>query len=72
MSHVKTGGRQAHLVGSLAAPNGRKAMELSLNVLGDGLAELPDGETGERYNWIGHIIEKMREHPDLELRKDGD
>ena len=32
----------------------------------------PDGETGERHNWIIHIIEAMRSHPDLEVKKDGD
>jgi hypothetical protein len=47
-------------------------MELSIDVLGEALPELPDGETGERYHWIIHVIEKLRDHPDLELRKDGD
>ena len=64
--------RRAHLVGSLAAPDARQAMELSLDVLGDRLPELPDGETGDRYHWLVHAIDQLRNHPDLELRKDGD
>jgi hypothetical protein len=32
---------------------------------------LPDGETGERYHWIIHIIEGLRQHPDLEVKRDG-
>ena len=46
-------------------------MEEALRAVG-GVAELPDGETGERFHWIIHIIEGLRDHPDLELRSDGD
>ena len=44
----------------------------ALERLGPRLRSLPDGETGDRRNWIIHIIESMRAHPDLELVKDGD
>jgi hypothetical protein len=64
--------RGAHLVGSLPAPDARAAMEQSLERLGDRLRTLPDGETGERHHWIIHIIEGLRDHPDLELKRDGD
>jgi hypothetical protein len=47
-------------------------MDQALAVLGRGMRSLPDGETGERRNWIIHIIERLRDHPDLELRKHGD
>ena len=47
-------------------------MDQALAVLGRGLRSLPDGETGERHHWIIHIIEGLRSHPDLELRKQGD
>jgi hypothetical protein len=47
-------------------------MELCLASVGDWLGALPDGETGDRFHWIIGTIEKLREHPDLELRKDGD
>ena len=36
------------------------------------MRSLPDGETGDRHHWIIHIIEGLRDHPDLELRKQGD
>jgi hypothetical protein len=64
--------RHAHLVGSLAAPDARQAMELSLDVLGDRLVALPDGETGVRCQWLVNAVDKLRDHPDLQLRKDGD
>jgi hypothetical protein len=46
-------------------------MQQALEALGPGLSSLPDGETGERFHWIIHIIEGLREHPDFELVKDG-
>jgi len=69
---MEPGPRKAHLVGSLAASDGRQAMELSLEVLGDQLDGLPDGETGERSRWIIHLLEALRNHPDLAVKKDGD
>jgi len=47
-------------------------MELALSELGPTVDMLPDGETGERLNWIQKIIEGMREHPDIELVQEGD
>jgi hypothetical protein len=64
--------RSAHLVGSLPGSDADDAMRLALTTLGSSLHSLPDGETGDRHNWIIHIIESMRTHPDLELKKDGD
>lgn len=64
--------RSAHLVGSLPGGDADDAMRLALNTLGASLQTLPDGETGERHNWIIHIIEAMRTHPDLEVKKEGD
>jgi hypothetical protein len=46
-------------------------MSQALELLGPHLSSLPDGETGERRNWIIHIIEGFRTHPDLELTSDG-
>jgi hypothetical protein len=63
--------RDAHLVGSFPAPDARAAMRLALDVLGDRLQVLPDGETGERHHWIIHIVEGLRQHPDLEVKRDG-
>jgi hypothetical protein len=64
--------RDAHLVGSLPGPTPDAAMATALDILGPYLRSLPDGETGERRNWIISIIESLRDHPDLELRKAGD
>ena len=64
--------RDAHLVGSLPGTTPAEAMSTALEVLGPYLRSLPDGETGERRNWIVSIVDGLRGHPDLELRKDGD
>ncbi|MEP6799870.1 MAG: hypothetical protein ABI890_17055, partial [Lapillicoccus sp.] len=32
----------------------------------------PDGETGERQNWIVSIVDGLAEHPDLERERSGD
>ncbi len=64
--------RHAHLVGSIPGDTPREAMQLAMTTLGPQLRSLPDGETGERRNWIISIIESLRAHPDLELAKEGD
>jgi hypothetical protein len=64
--------RSAHLVGSLPASNPREAMSTALDILGPHLHSLPDGETGARRNWIISIVEGLRNHPALEVRRDGD
>jgi hypothetical protein len=64
--------RHAHLVGSIPAADPASAMRLAMDALGPLLRTLPDGETGERRNWIIHVIESLRSHPDLELAKGGD
>lgn len=47
-------------------------MRLAMATLGPQLRSLPDGETGERRNWIISIIEGLRTHADLELTREGD
>jgi hypothetical protein len=64
--------REAHLVGSLPGPTAAAAMSTALQILGPHLRSLPDGETGERRNWVISIIEGLRHHRDLELSKPGD
>lgn len=66
------GERHAHLVGSLPGGSAEEAMGLALQRLGPLLLSLPDGETGERRNWIISSIEALRAHPDLELASEGD
>lgn len=61
----------AHLVGSLPGESSEEAMRGALERLGPHLRWLPDGETGPRRDWIIHIIDSFRSHPDLELRREG-
>ena len=63
--------RIAHLVGSIPLDSAEEAMTEALERLGPNLRWLPDGETGERTNWIIHIVESFRRHPDLELTSEG-
>jgi hypothetical protein len=63
--------RHAHLVGSTPFDNADEAMDLALTRLAGRLRTLPDGETGERRNWIIHIVESLRQHPDLEVAREG-
>ena len=73
MRHVASSPlRGALLVGSIPAADAEQAMTEALMRLGPQLHALPDGETGERQNWIIHILESFRRHADLELAKDGD
>lgn len=64
--------RRSHLVGTIPAPGPREAMELALDELGPSLDMLPDGETGQRLNWVKEFIDNLRQHPDLELTEEGD
>ena len=47
-------------------------MRTALEILGPRLRSLPDGETGERRNWVISIIESLRNHRDLQFKKTGD
>lgn len=65
--------RHVHLVGTVPADDAKAAFELFATELGDRLPPwVPDGETGDRLNWIQRIIESLRSHPDLRLARDGD
>ncbi|MGH3692538.1 MAG: hypothetical protein ACRDRX_00785 [Pseudonocardiaceae bacterium] len=64
--------RSLHLVGSIPADDAGTAMREALTRFGPHLRSVPDGETGERRNWINHIIESFRSHPDLQVATEGD
>jgi hypothetical protein len=64
--------RGLHLVGSYPADTTDDAMNEIMELAGPYLTSLPDGETGERRNWVATIVESMRLHPDLEVRREGD
>ncbi|WP_146167684.1 hypothetical protein [Micromonospora sp. MH33] len=63
--------RKTHLVGTIPAESPRGAMQWALSQLGDSLDMVPDGET-HRPDWVLHIVEELRTHPDFELTRDGD
>lgn len=64
--------REAHLVGSLPGASAAEAMGTALELLGPHLRSLPDGETGERRNWVISVVEGLRTHPAFEPAKPGD
>lgn len=47
-------------------------MTQALRTVGPALRHLPDGETGDRVDWIASTVRRLREHPDLEVARDGD
>lgn len=68
---MSSNGRATHLVGSIPAADTTEAMGMARDLLDGRLRWLPDGETGERFHWVVNIIENLRDHPDLEVAKDG-
>jgi hypothetical protein len=64
--------RAAHLVGSTPFADADEALDLFFQRLAPHLRWMPDGETGDRQNWIIGILESFREHPDLEPARPGD
>lgn len=64
--------RAVHLVGSIPAPSTAAALVMVKQYVGERLrCCVSDGETGERWDWLARIIDHLREHPDLELVRDG-
>jgi hypothetical protein len=64
-------GRKTLLVGSIPAGTAEQAMTQALGELGPHLRYLPDGETGERDRWVVSMVETLRRHPDLTVRREG-
>lgn len=65
--------RRVHLVGTVPADDARSAFDLFASTLDGHLPPwIPDGETGDRLDWIQRIIDGLRDHPDLRLARDGD
>ena len=61
--------RNVHVVGSVPLANATQVFETLAAALGPKLKRLPDGETGERLNWVGHL-EKVIEQNDALERED--
>jgi len=58
--------RHVHLVGSVPLRNAREVFATVSGVLGSRLKRIPDGETGERSDWITWLEPAFSENPGLE------
>lgn len=61
--------RGAHLVGSVALDSAEDVFDAAGTHLGSHLRRIPDGEPGERYNWVVFQAGVLDRHPDVELGK---
>jgi methionine synthase II (cobalamin-independent) len=58
--------RHIHLVGSVPMADAREVFETVSAALGPGLLRIPDGETGERLDWITWLEPLFASHPAME------
>jgi hypothetical protein len=58
--------RHVHLVGSVPLADAREVFETTSAVLGPRLKRIPDGETGERSDWITWLEPAFADNPALE------
>jgi hypothetical protein len=58
--------RNVHLVGSVPLANAHDVFVAVSGALGPRLRRIPDGETGERSDWIAHLEPIFADHPALE------
>jgi hypothetical protein len=58
--------RNVHLVGSVPLANAHEVFATVSSALGPRLLRIPDGETGERSDWIAHLEPIFANHPALE------
>lgn len=56
-----------HLVGSVPLADAQQVFRAVCARLGPRLRRLPDGETGERANWIRCILAMLAAHPAMEI-----
>src|SRR5215207_7729219 len=64
---IRTEPYGVHLVGSFPLPDAEAVFRTASAVLGQHLRRLPDGETGDRANWILWQLPNLRSHPQLEV-----
>ena len=57
--------RGVHLVGSVPLQNAEEVFHTASSILGERLRRLPDGETGERSDWIGWQFAVLAHAPQL-------
>src|SRR5215469_13620898 len=60
--------RGVHLVGSVPLANAEEVFRTASSILGERLHRIPDGETGERTNWIGWQFNFLARNPNFEVR----
>lgn len=59
--------RGVHLNGSIPLANADEVFRVTSSILGERLHRIPDGETGDRTNWIGWQAGFIARNPSLEL-----
>ena len=59
-------GHNIHIVGSIPLADAQTVFETVAAALGPKLLRLPDGETGDRLNWISWLADLFDAHPDFE------
>lgn len=60
-------GLQAHLVGSVPLADSASVFRAVADGLEGHIRRIPDGETGERINWVRFIQEQLAARPDMEV-----
>lgn len=58
--------RSVHLVGSIPLENAESVFDAVGRILGSNVERIPDGETGERSNWIAWQLPLLEQHPRME------
>ena len=57
----------AHLVGGLKAPDAETAMRTAARILGRHVRSIPDGETGDRSQWIFWQLGRLSDLDGIEV-----
>jgi hypothetical protein len=67
MTTTKTAPRGAHLVGSVPLSSAEEVFRTIAAELPDHVRRIPDGETGDRQQWVQFQLETLARLPELEL-----
>jgi len=61
--------RDVHLVGSVPFKDATEVFRTASAILGDRLRHIPDGETGDRRNWVAFQYLLLSRHPQFGFAK---